>query len=80
MLRLIEYDDSLKRVEDYEAKVSMLLFVALDSGKEARVARVLVSAGEDRRGYKGENGGVGRTEYGESRKDRVWREQGGQRC
>lgn len=34
MMRLIEYGDFLKRVEGYEAKVSMLLFVALDSGQE----------------------------------------------
>ena len=33
----------------------MLLFVALDLGREARVARVIVSAGDDGRGYEGEN-------------------------
>ena len=33
MMRLIECGDTSRRVEDDEAKVWMLLFVALDSGQ-----------------------------------------------
>ena len=57
MMRLIEYDNSLRRDEGYEAQVSKLLFVALAPVKRPSDRSFIASAGKDQRDYKGEDDG-----------------------